>query len=87
MALERADAVDPIDALVRSLPGDSARIRRLFWRDENFRTVCEDYRDCLDAISRFQSADPPDLVKAEEYRELAALLLAEATAMLRGDRT
>ena len=87
MALERADAVDAIEALVRSLPGDSARIRRLFWRDPDFRTICEDYRDCLDARSRFQSSDPPDLVRAEEYRELAAELLAEAAAMLKGERS
>ena len=50
---------------------------------EKFRTVCEDYRDCLDAMARFQSSDP---AKAEEYRQLAAELLAEAAAMLRGDR-
>ena len=49
--------------------------------------MCEDYRDCLDARSRFQSSDPPDLVKAEEYRELAAELLAEAAAMLRKERS
>ena len=87
MALERADAVDAIEALVRSLPGESAKIRRLFWRDPDFRDICEDYRDCLDARSRFQSADPPDLVKAEEYRELAEELLAEAAAILRKERS
>jgi hypothetical protein len=75
--------MDPIEALVRGLPGEADRIRRRYWRDEKFRTVCEDYRDCLDAMSRFQSSDP---AKAEEYRQLAAELLAEAAAMLRGDR-
>ena len=38
-------------------------------------------------MARFQSSDPPDLVKAEEYRQLAAELLAEAAAMLKGDRS
>ena len=79
--------MDAIDALVRSLPGESAQIRRLFWRDPDFRSICEDYRDCLDARSRFESADPPDLVKAEEYRELAEELLAEAAAILRKERS
>jgi hypothetical protein len=75
--------MDPIEALVRGLPGEIDRIRRRYWRDPEFRTVCEDYRDCLDAMERFQSSDP---AKAEEYRQLAAELLAEAAAMLRGDR-
>ena len=79
--------MDAIEALVRSLPGESAQIRRLFWRDPDFRTICEDYRDCLDAMARFQSSDPPDLVKAEEYRQLAEELLAEAAAMLRKERS
>ena len=76
--------MDAIEALVRGLPGEADRIRRCYWRDPKFRTVCEDYRDCLDAMSRFQSSDP---AKAEEYRQLAAELLAEAAAMLKGDRT
>ena len=79
----KVGAMDPLEALVRGLPGDAKRIRQRYWRDEKFRTVCEDYRDCLDAMSRFKSSDPPDLVKAEEYRELAAELLDEAIAVLR----
>ena len=79
--------MDAMEALVRGLPGEAARIRRLFWRDESFRTVCEDYRDCLDAMARFQSSDPPDPARAEEYRQLAAELMAEAAAMLKEDRT
>ena len=78
--------MDAIETLVRGLPGEADRIRRLFWRNPNFRTICEDYRDCLDASREFESADPPDPVRAEEYRELAAELLAEAAAMLKGDR-
>jgi len=76
-----------MEALVHGLPGEAERIRRRYWRDPEFRTVCEDYRDSLDAMSRFQSSDPPDLVIAEEYRELAGRLLEEAAAMLKGDRS
>jgi hypothetical protein len=79
--------VDAIEALVRSLPGEAARIRRKFWRDPEFREVCEDHRDALEAASRFEAACPADPVQAEEYRELAAELLEEATEMLKGDRS
>ena len=79
--------MDPMEALVRSLPGEAERIRRRYWRDPEFRTVCEDYRDSREAAARFGSSDPPNLERAEEYRQLAAELLAEAAAMLKGDRT
>jgi hypothetical protein len=78
--------VDAIETLVRNLPGQAARIRRKFWRDPEFREVCEDYRDALEAASRFEAACPADPVRAEEYRELAAELLAEAAEMLKGAR-
>ena len=78
--------MDAIEALVRGLPGEVHRIRRLFWRNSDFRTICEDYRDCLEAAARFGSADPPNPERVEEYRQLAAELLAEAAAMLKGDR-
>ena len=77
--------MDAIETLVRGLPGDADRIRRRYWRDSRFRMVCEDYRDCLEAAARFASSDPPSPERVEEYRELAAELLAEAAAMLRGN--
>ena len=78
--------MDAIETLVRSLPGEADRIRRLFWRDPEFRTVCEDYRDALEAMRRLEPPHPADPVRAEEYRELAAELLAEAAEMLKGAR-
>jgi hypothetical protein len=79
--------VDAIEVLVRSLPGEADRIRRLYWRDPGFRTVCEDYRDALAATSRFEPPNPTNPARAEEYRQLAAELLAEAAAMLKGERS
>ena len=79
--------MDAIEALIRSLPGDADRIRRLYWRDPEFRTVCEDYRDALAAKVRVEPPYPADPARAEEYRQLAAELLAEAVAMLKGDRS
>ena len=78
--------MDAIETLVRGLPSDADRIRRRYWRDSRFRMVCEDYRDSLEAAARFASADPPYPGRAEEYRQLATELLAEAAAMLRGNR-
>ena len=74
--------MDAIEALVRSLPARADRIRRLFWRDPEFRTVCEDYHDAVEVLARLERADPPDLRRVAEYRELADELLAEAAAML-----
>ena len=79
--------MDAIEALVRGLPGEADRIRRLFWRNPELP-------DRVRGLSRLpvrrrrgsRSADPPNPERAEEYRQLAAELLAEAAAMLKGDR-
>jgi hypothetical protein len=83
--LAEADAVDEIEALVRSLPASAGQIRRRFWRDPEFREVCEDYRDILEALARLEATPASDAAWAEEYRQLAAELLAEAVEMLKGE--
>ena len=75
-----------MEALIRSLPAEAERIRRRYWRDPEFRTVCTDYGDVLEALARFEGLPPPRDRYAEQYRELAAELLAEAIEMLRRDR-
>ena len=65
--------MDAIEALVRSLPAEADRIRRRFWRDPEFRTVCEDYRDLLLALAALETG-PSEL-------------LAEAAEALKGDRS
>ena len=72
--------VDTIELLARRLPTEAGKIRRLFSRDPEFHTVCEDYRDCVAAHER---AEPSDPVRAEKYRQLAAELFAEAKQMLK----
>jgi hypothetical protein len=79
--------VDAIEALARSLPASAGRIRRRFWRDPAFREVCEDYRDILEALARLEATPACDAARAEEYRQLAAELLAEAVEMLEGKRS
>jgi hypothetical protein len=80
--LRKGIAVEAIDALLRSLPGEEEVIRRLFWRDPRFRAVCEDYRDVCDVLARLERAQPADPDRVAEYRELAAELLAEAKLVL-----
>jgi hypothetical protein len=79
--------MDALEALVRSLPESAERIRRRYWRDPEFRTVCEDHRDALKALARLQGLPSPDAGRVEEYRQLAAELLAEAREMLRREQT
>ena len=79
--------MDAIEALVRSLPAEADRIRRRFWRDPEFRTVCEDYRDLLLALAALETGPSADAGRADEYRQLAAELLAEAAEALKGDRS
>lgn len=68
------------EALIHELPGSAERVRRRFWRDPEFRTVCADYRDALQAAATFELHDPPDGAWAEQYRRLAAeLLVGERT--------
>ena len=52
--------MDAIEALVRSLPAEADRIRRRFWRDPEFRTVCEDYRDLLLALAALETGPSAD---------------------------
>jgi hypothetical protein len=79
--------LDAIEAVCGSLHASADQIRRRFWRDPEFRTVCEDYRDALQTLAKLDPSQSADAERAEEYRQLAAELLAEAAAMLKGDRS
>ena len=79
--------MDAIEAVCNGLPAAAGQIRRRFWRDPEFRTVCEDYRDALIALASFETGPTASAVRADEYRELAAELLAEAAEMLKRGRS
>jgi hypothetical protein len=83
MSFGRVREVDPMDSLAQGLPASAERIRRRFWRDAEFRTVCEDYRDAVETLARL---GPGDVARIEEYRQLAGELLAEASTMLDGEQ-
>ena len=86
-AARRSKALDAIEAVCGSLPGSADRIRRRFWRDPEFRTVCEDYRDALQVLATLDRARTVDTQRVSEYRQLAAELLAEIGAMLTAEQS
>lgn len=67
--------------MILAMPGRAEQIRRRFWSDWRFRAVCQDYGEAILAAERF--AAQPCQRQAEEFRELADELLAEAARMLR----
>ena len=85
-ARPEATALDSLETLVHALPARRDRIRRRFWRDPEFRAVCEDYRDVIEALDRLARQQAPHPGPAAELRDLAADLLAEAEQMLRGEQ-
>ena len=81
------DEVDPIEAVCEALADHADAVRRRFWRDPEFRSICEDYRDATLVISALRAGPCADPARAAEYRQLAAELLAEVAEMLRGERS
>ena len=73
--------MDAVEALALGLPGEADRVRPLVSAtDSEFKSVCEDYRDTVEALDRFAQAGDP--AKADDYRQLAAELLTNAAARL-----
>ena len=51
--------------------GRDLLIERAYRHDASFRSLCEDYRDCTDAIERLRKEDSTiAAVRREEYTEL-----------------
>jgi hypothetical protein len=74
--------LDAVQALADKLPESRDCIRRRYWRDPAFRTVCDDHRDALEMLDRLEGTGPPVPAQAEMYRELVSELFAEAAEML-----
>lgn len=77
--------MDALEALADRLPESRDRIRRRYWRDPAFRTVCDDHRDALEMLGRLEGTGPPITAQAERYRELVGELFDEAVEMLGGN--
>jgi hypothetical protein len=72
--------MDEIDALARRLPEHVWTMRQLHRRDEEFRSVCEDYGEALRALEHWQRVGGPSHARVQEYRELARELEDQALA-------
>jgi len=59
-------------ALVKARFAEAASaIERSFAQEPSFRSLCEDYRDCLTTLERLQGADPGSAdARRQEYTEL-----------------
>ena len=77
--------LDAAEALAGRLPGSRDRIRRRYWRDPAFRTVCDDHCEAREMLDRLEKTRPPAPAQVERFRELADELLAEAAGMLAED--
>ena len=71
-----------VEAMVRRLPESADLVRHRFSCDVEFRTVCDDYRDVIGILAKRERVRAPNRERTEGYRQLAAQLLADATAML-----
>jgi len=71
----------PTAALAR-FPDRELEMRRLHAQDADFREVCEDYEDAMNALQYWQAPGHSDKAKAEGYRQLVADFEAELLAML-----
>jgi hypothetical protein len=63
-------------------PRHEFAIRRLFVRDPEFRSVCDDYGEVQRALEHWQAAARPVPERVAEYRRMLAELEAEALGML-----
>lgn len=71
-----------IDLLVSRFRRHEFAIRRLYVRDPEFRSVCDDYGEVRRALAHWQSTDQAEPERVAEYRRMLEELEAEALAML-----
>jgi hypothetical protein len=75
-------AVPSSDLLVSRFPRHEFAIRRLYVRDPEFRSVCDDYGAVQHALEHLPAADQAAPGRSAEYRQMLEELKAEALAML-----
>jgi uncharacterized protein YdcH (DUF465 family) len=61
-------------------------IDRLAAKDNEFRELCGDFDDCVDALRRWEASGEPEAkARAGEYRELLAALQTEIERFLKSE--
>jgi hypothetical protein len=60
-----------LNLITARFAGQDLLIERVYRHDASFRSLCEDYRDCVDAIDRLRKEDSTiAATRREEYTEL-----------------
>ena len=66
-----------VDALARLFPSDELTLYRLYAKDPNFHSLCDDWLEAAEACKRWQAAGRSNAEKAAEYRLLASEIETE----------
>ncbi len=67
-----------LGCVVGRFPNREEFINDLFWSDQEFRTLCEDYCECLKSLARWTGKTGENAtVYQQDYRELLGELEAE----------
>lgn len=72
-----------VDALARLFPSDELTLYRLYAKDPNFHSLCDDWLEAAEACKRWQAADGSNAEKGAEYRLLASEIETEILQRLR----
>lgn len=60
------------------VPDREQHLKRRYWSDAEFRTLCRDYRTCHEILQRLEYLDSPDATRRRhEYAELLEELACE----------
>lgn len=72
-----------IDQVLARFPEKVATVRRLYLRDERFRSVCEDYVLCVDSLRRFEDRyDASTRPEVTDFRQIQRELEHELRSYL-----
>jgi hypothetical protein len=63
-------------------PEHELAVRRLFICDADFRAICEDHEEAIQALLYWQAKGTSQHARAEEYRQLVSELEAEIATTL-----
>jgi hypothetical protein len=65
-------------SVLKRFPSQSERIRRLFRESEQFKSTCDDFQSCAEALQHWSQSDSQDaILRREEYAALLRELEAE----------
>ena len=70
-------AVRSVEALARRFPRRELALYRLYGKDADFRSLCDDWLEAAEACERWQAAGGAKASKAAEYRLLESEIETE----------